>query len=172
MPRILFPLVFLLGVLHCPAQSLKKYAINNSGCQVYMFCDPLKFDEDYSQDSSKVYTAECVKDEVSYGVICAQLLVPVEDLATAEDMTASYLDYLKTDFEITSAAGYGRGNSLNSDENTRGITDYWKDKENNNWKVKAWTNGKFIVVLYVTSKKELPEEKVNVFLNSLRFPGM
>src|SRR5436189_56465 len=60
---------------------------------------------------------------------------------------------------------------LNSNENTRGIVDYWKDKENNNWKVKAWTDGKFIAVLYAYTKTEVPD-KADVFLNSLRFPGM
>ena len=136
-----------------------------------MFCNPLRFDEAYSQDSSKIYTAECINDEIHYGIICAKLLNPVNDLSAAEELVVSYLDYLKVDFEIASSAGYGKGHRLNSNENTRGIIDYWKDKENYNWKVKAWMDGKFIVVLYANNKKELPE-KIDVFLNGLRFPGM
>jgi hypothetical protein len=165
-------LLFSISLLYCNAQSLKKYAISNSGCSVYTLCDPGRFDVDYSQDSSKVYTAECVKDEVHYGIICVKLLNPAVDLNTAEELVVSYLDYLKVDFEIASSAGYGKGHRLNSNENTRGILDYWKDKENVNWKVKAWTDSKFIVVLYANSKKELPETKADVFLNGLRFPGM
>jgi len=114
---------------------------------------------DYSQDSSKVYTAECVKDEVHYGIICVKLLTPAVDLSSAEELVVSYLDYLKVDFEIASSAGYGKGHRLNSNENTRGITDYWTDKENVNWKVKAWTDSKFIVVLYANSKKECLKQK-------------
>jgi hypothetical protein len=168
----LFLLIFSTSILYCNAQSLKKYAIGNSGCSIYMLCNPLRFDEDYSQDSSKVYTAECVNDEIHYGVICAKLLNPVNDLNAAEELVVAYLDYLKVDFDIVSSTGYGKGHRLNNNENTRGIIDYWKDKENANWKVKAWTDGKFIAVLYANSKKELPETKVDVFLNGLRFPGM
>ncbi|MBS1920678.1 MAG: hypothetical protein JST17_10535 [Bacteroidetes bacterium] len=158
--------------LEAQSQSLKKYEINNSGCAVYMYCTPEQFKEAYSDDSSKVYTAECNRDEFYYGVICVRLLTPSENLGEAEDMLISYLDYLKTSFDIKSAVGYGRGNHLNNREDTRGVVDYWKDDLNNNWKIKAWTNGKFIGVLYVYSAKELPETKVDVFLNSFRFPGM
>jgi hypothetical protein len=171
MKRLFLLLIFPLFIFYSHAQIIKKYPVNKSGCFVYMFCDPVKFDEDYSQDSSKVYTATCTKDEIHYGVICAKLLKPVDDLDEAQELAAAYLDYLKVDFEIKSAVGYGKGNHLNSNENTRGIVDYWKDKENNNWKVKAWTDGKFIAVLYTYTKTEVPD-KADVFLNSLRFPGM
>ena len=171
MKRILLSLGFSIFILYGYAQVIKKYPISKSGCFVYMFCDPLRFDEAYSQDSSKVYNAECTKDDIRYGVICAKLLKPVENLDEAQELAASYLDYLKVDFEIKSAVGYGKGNHLNSNENTRGIVDYWTDKENNNWKVKAWTDGKFIAVLYAYTKTEVPV-KVDVFLNGFRFPGM
>jgi len=152
------------------SQSLKKYPISNSGCSLYTYCEP-KFSVEKSADSSQVYTGECLKEEVNYGVICVKLLNPVESLAMAEDLLVSYLDYLKESFEITKAAGYGKGHRLNNDENTRGIIDYWEDKEKDNWKIKAWTNGAYIGVMYAYSKKPLPESKVNVFLDSFRLPG-
>lgn len=172
MKRLLLPVLLSICTLFCKAQALKKYPISNSGCSVYMLCDPGKFDEELSEDSSKVYTAECVKDDIRYGIICAKLLHEVNDLSDAEEVTISYLDYLKLEFEIETAAGYGKGHQLNNNENTRGIIDYWKDNKNVNWKIKAWTDGKFICVLYANSKKELPEEKVNIFLDGLRLPGM
>lgn len=137
-----------------------------------MYCAPGRFNEDYSADSSKVYNAECTYDNTSYGVICVRLLTPSETLNEAEDMLISYLDYLKVNFSIKSAVGYGRGNRLNNNESTRGVVDYWKDDDDNSWKIKAWTDGKFIGVLYAYSKKELPETKIDAFLNSFRFPGM
>jgi hypothetical protein len=153
------------------AQSLKKYPISNSGCSLYLYCDPKKFDFDYSEDSSKVYTGECFNNDVIYGVICIQLLRPITDLEAAEEMMISYLDFLKADFSVRTAAGYGKGHRLNQDESTRGIIDYWKDGEERNWKIKAWTNGKYIGVLYANSAKELAEAKVNVFLDGFRFPA-
>ena len=153
------------------AQSLKKYSVSNSGCSLYSYCES-KYDVDYSDDSSKVFTGECTIGEVTYGVICVKLLNIINDLDAAEEMMISYVDFLKNSFNIKKTAGYGKGHHLNNNENTRGILDYWEDKELDKWKIKAWTDGKFIGFLYAYSKKELQEQKVNVFLDSFRLPGM
>ena len=153
------------------AQTLKKYPISNSGCFLYSYCES-KYDTDYSDDSSKVITGECKSGDITYGVICIKLLHPIDDLTAAEDLMVSYAEYLKTSFNISRFGGYGRGHHLNNNENTRGILDYWEDKELDKWKIKAWTDGKYIGFMYAYSKKELPEAKVNVFLESFRLPGM
>ncbi|MBK7560698.1 MAG: hypothetical protein IPQ06_08740 [Chitinophagaceae bacterium] len=161
----------LLCIFTGHSQSLKKYPISNSGCSLYIYCEP-KFSVEKSTDSSLVFTGECVKDDISYGVVCVKLLNPVSDLTMAEDLLISYLDYLKENFNIINAAGYGKGHRLNNKENTRGILDYWEDKDKDKWKIKAWTDGKYIGFIYAYSKKELPEAKVNIFLDSFRLPGM
>ena len=167
--KVWIALIFSVITLASYSQSLKKYAIGKSGCSAYMYCSP-KFDFDYSQDSSEVYTGECINAEVTYGIICIKLLQPIDDMDDAEEMMISYLDFLKADFHVKSAVGYGKMHTLNKNENTRGAVDYWKDTEEQNWKVKAWTDGKFIGVLYAFSKKELPEPKINVFLDSFKLP--
>ncbi len=153
------------------AQSLKKYPVSNSGCSVYGYCDAI-YQMSLSEDSSNVYTGECMVADVWYGVICVKLLTALTDLTMAEDLVISYADYLKINFDIKKAAGYGKGRRLNNNENTRGIIDYWEDAEFNKWKIKAWTDGKFIGFIYAYSKKELPEQKINVFLDGFRMPGM
>ena len=167
---LLVPALIVSTIL--TAQSLKKYPISNSGCSLYMYCKPEKFDFDYSEDSSKVYTGECEVADVNYGVICIKLLKPIEGINEAEEMMISYLDFLKADFHVKSSAGYGKGHILNKNATTRGIIDYWTDTENYKWKVKAWTDGKYIGVLYANTLKELNESKVNVFLDGFRLPGM
>jgi|CXWL01.1.fsa_nt_gi hypothetical protein len=166
-----FLLAAFLFIATADAQSLRKYPVSNSGCSLYSYCES-KYDVDYSEDSSKVYTGECTSGEVTYGIICIKLLNTVTDLSAAEDLMVSYLDYLKMNFEIKKAAGYGKGHRLNNNENTRGILDYWEDKGMDKWKIKAWTDGKYIGFMYAYSKKDLPETKLDVFLNSFRFPGM
>jgi hypothetical protein len=161
---------FSISALNAQAPAtFKKHSISNSGCAVYNYCEP-KYKLDYSTDSSRVFTGECVNGDFTYGVICIRLLNPVTDLAMAEDLMIAYSDFLKNSFSITKAAGYGKGHRLNNNENTRGIIDYWEDAENDKWKIKAWTDGKFIGFMYVYGKKELPESKVNVFLDSFRLP--
>ena len=153
------------------AQSFKKYPVSNSGCSLYSFCD-VKYEFKYSQDSSKVWTGECSSGEVVYGVICVKFLNAIADLEVAENLMISYIEHLKVSFEIKKSAGYGKGHRLNNNENTRGILDYWEDKDSYKWKIKAWTDGQFIGFMYAYSKKDLPEAKVNVFLDGLRFPEM
>jgi hypothetical protein len=152
------------------SSSLKKVPISGSGCSIYTFCE-FKFENKLSEDSSVVYTSECSKDDVNYGVICVKLLTPIAELDKAEEVMINYVDYLKTSFGITKSMGYGKGHRLNNNENTRGVMDYWEDAEKNNWKIKAWTDGKFIAVLYGYSLKELPEQKINIFLDSFRLPA-
>jgi hypothetical protein len=153
------------------AQGLKKIPIANSGCSLYSFCD-FKFETQYSEDSSIVYVSECEKEGLNYGIICVKLLNASSSLNDAERTLISYLDYLKTSFKILKSAGYGKGHKLANNEKTRGVLDYWEDSDKNNWKVKGWTDGKFIGVLYGYSAKELPDSKLNVFLDGFRFPGM
>ena len=164
-------LLFVFGFLFMQGQSIKKVPISNSGCSLYTYCG-FNFETDYSEDSSLVYVGECVKDEISYGVICVKLIQPTDDLDKAEETMISYLDYLKTSLNIHKAAGYGRGHQLRNNENTRGVIDFWEDEEKNNWKIKAWTDGKFIGFMYAYGAKELPQPKVDLFLESFRFPGM
>ncbi len=168
-------IIILLGVLSAGSlygQSLKKYPVSNSGCSAYFFCNPGTFQLEKSPDSSDVYTGECKNDDVSYGVICVKIKDKITDMTASETVLESYLDYLKTSMNVVSAAGYGKGHKLKNREDTRGMIDYWKDKDGENWKIKGWTDGKYIVVMYVYSKKEVPETKANVFLDGLVLPGM
>ncbi len=152
------------------AQSLKKYNVGTSGCAVYTYCDLSNAEMNLSPDSSEVYTAECRNEDVHYGAICVKLSQPASDLDVAENLLIQYLDFLKPTFEVNNSVGYGKGHRLKGNDQTRGIIDYWTDKDTNNIKVKGWTNGNFIVVLYAYSQKDLPETKVNVYLDSLVFP--
>jgi hypothetical protein len=173
MKKYLFALLLLVFFSKSWGQQLKKYAIGGSGCFAYFYCDPGPFEEKYSEDSSIVYTAQCTaSDSTTYGIICVKLTSPIPDLSIAENLLVSYLDYLKKAFEIVSFAGYGRGHRLKGREDTRGIIDYWKDEAKSNWKVKGWTDGKIISVLFANGKNELPETKVNIFLDGMLLKDM
>ena len=171
MKKIPLLLSFSICILFSNAQPLKKVFISNSGCSLYTYCI-FRFETEYSKDSSLVYMSKCEKDGMNYGVICVKLLIPANDPDQAEESLISYLDYLKTSFKIVKATGYGKGHRLANNESTRGVLDYWEDSDKNNWKIKAWTNGKYIGVLYGYSGKELNETKLNVFLDGFRFPGL
>ncbi len=149
-----------------------KVAISGTGCTVEVFCFPGRFDAYDLEDGATVYADDCVKDGITWGIYLVKLVAPVNNLDAAEDTVITYLDFMKLDNGIVKSKGYDKGHTLNKDETTRGVYDTWDDVDKEKWKVKAWTNGKFIGVLYVHSAKELPEKKVELFLEGLRFPGM
>lgn len=171
--RFLIPFfIFLAAFSSLRAQVFKKYPIGQSGCSAYFYCDPGTFSLEKSPDSSDVYTGECANGDTHYGLICVKFKTKIDDMQEAENMLMSYLDYLKQNLNITKAVGYGKGHRLKNREDTRGILDYWEDKDKANWKVKAWTDGKFIGVMYAYSNNELNETKINLFLEGLKLPGM
>lgn len=154
------------------AQDAARVPISNTGCTVQVICFPGRFDAYDLEDDATVYADDCEKDGVTYGIYCIKLKKVVADLDAAEDTTIAYLDFMKLDNGISKSKGYDKNHKLNKDESTRGIFDTWEDAGKNKWKVKAWTNGQFICVLYVHSAKEFPEKKTEIFLEGLRFPGM
>lgn len=168
------PLLLFISFISClaGAQDPSKVAISTTGCTVQVYCFPGRFDAYDLDDGSTVYADDCEKDGVTWGIYCVKLKNPITDLAAAEDTMISYLDFLKLDYGIVKGKGYDKGHKLNKDDNTRGIFDTWEDADNNKWKIKAWTNGKFICVMHVHSSKELPDKKTNIFLEGFRFPGM
>lgn len=165
-----FLLLFLL--VNSFAQDPSKVTISNTGCTVEVYCFPGRFDVYDIEDASTVYASDCEKDGVKYGIYCVKLKKPLMNLKAAEDTIIAYLDFLKLDFGIVKTKGYDKGHKLNKNDDTRGVYDTWEDGDNNKWKVRAWTNGTFICIMHMHSEKEMPDKKVDVFLNGLRFPGM
>jgi len=163
---------FSLAIITGQAQDPSKVAISGTGCTIQVFCFPGRFDAYDLEDGSTVYADDCEKDGVNYGIYCVKLKKPVTDLSAAEDTVITYLDFLKLDYGIVKSKGYDKGHKLNKTDGTRGIYDTWEDADKNKWKIKAWTNGNFICVLYMFSAKELPDKKTEIFLEGLRFPGM
>lgn len=167
---VLLTLVCCAGMQVLHGQTLKKYPIEKSGCQVYMYCNPGKFEVSLSPDSSKVYAGECKLGEDIYDVICVRMKERISNPDDAEQVLLQYLEYLRTSFQVTETTGYGKGHRLRANERTRGIIDYWKDEEGMNIKVKGWTDGAFIAVNLVVSPKTIDDAKVNPFLDGIVFP--
>lgn len=165
-------IVLLLVAITTKSQLLKKYRISNSGCSIYMFCDPGQFEKSYSQDSSVVFTGECVKEDFTYGLICVQLKDSMTSDQDAEALLESYMDFLKGQFNIRQSAGYGKGMHLNNRQDIIGIVDYWQAENKEQWSLQGWTDGKIIAVLYVKGKERADYNKQQVYFKGFRFPDM
>lgn len=167
---LLFSFSMAYAITH--AQTAATVPISNTGCTMQVYCFPGRFDTYELEDGSTAYADDCEIENITYGIYCVKFKKPIGDLAAAEDTVISYLNFLKLDYGIVKSKEYDKEDKLNTNKNVRGIHDTWEDGEKNKWKIKAWTDGNFIVVLYMHSPKEIPDKKTEVYLNGLRFPGM
>lgn len=167
--------ILLLSVAFTSVKSqvprFTKYPINQTGHFAYFPADPGVFTPSKSDDGADVYTAEVEVDSSFYGMIVVDFVPGSMGESTKEDMEEmliGYLDYLQTQFMITSAAGYGRGHTLESNPNAAGVIDYWEDETGFGYKVKGWADTKTLTVLYIGGKEPIFNVQ-EMYLNGFRF---
>jgi hypothetical protein len=123
-----------------------------------------------SEDSSAVFTCEVKWQDFFFAVIAVKFSAPMED-DVQQEVAESYMDFLKGQFGITSAAGYGRGHTLESHGAAKGIIDFWQDGDGNQYQLKTWVDSKNLAVMMIYGPKEFPNYNVaQVYLNGFRFP--
>jgi hypothetical protein len=149
----------------------KKYEILNSGCSSYFPEIPTNFEKSLSEDSSIVYTASVDFDNYTYGLITVKFKNTFNgSISEHEELLISYMEYLKTVFNVTEALGYGKGHTSTFNQNATGIIDTWEDNTKNTISVKAWIDNNFIGFLYLKGKVEYPNINIiNIYLNGFRF---
>jgi hypothetical protein len=150
---------------------IEKQPIGECGCSVYAPAGLTVEPPTKSPDGSDVWTAYVASGEHELGVIAVKLSFDASGSdEEIEALLVSYLDYLKGNFGITSAVGYGRGHRLESNPAARGVIDFWRDGEGDEWAVKAWLDGHKIGVLYVAGPGSYPFTSVQtLFLDGFRF---
>lgn len=151
---------------------LVKKTLENTGCSAYFPNDEeLVLELSYSEDSSKVYTGEVYSGDHHFAIILVKLNdMELQNKEEKESIMVNYLDYLQENFSIESAAGYGKGHTMESDPDAVGVIDYWEDVDGDQWAVKAWANKKFLAVLMLYGPIEYPLFNVQqLFLDGFRF---
>ena len=147
-------------------RKVKNQLIGDTGCSALLATD----DElEYSLTSSgdKLYFHEFKEKKVTYGLICVQMSHEY-NLPEAERMLSTYIDQLKGPLYILHNTGIHQDVDWNS-ESSRTIVDYWQDFQKKDWKVKGYTNGKVLAVLYVKNIGHAEVRKQDHFLDSFHF---
>jgi hypothetical protein len=170
----LFVLNFLIIIafsVNAQYGNFRKYQIEQTGYYCYLPTDPGKFDEQHSQDGQLMYTKEVYVNDITFGIITVFLNESFANSSADElkSLLVSYMEFLKQQFEITGAAGYGYGHTLESNPKAQGVLDYWEDKDGKNLVVKGWIDNKALAFLFVMGI-ELPNQNVqSMFLNGFVF---
>ncbi|HEV7333854.1 MAG TPA: hypothetical protein VGN63_22660 [Flavisolibacter sp.] len=152
-------------VLRATGPRFKRYLIR-PGCSTFLHSSARTLHVRYTKDGDKVLFNEYVEDDVTYGTICVQMREEYT-LAQAENILVNYMNRVRKPMHITCNV------SMESKEEGRhlSITDYWQDSAGSDWKVKGYTNGKIIAVLYVKNIGDTTVNNHDAFLNGFRFSG-
>ena len=153
-----------------PVPRFEKTAIGTCGCFQYAPPGLVVEAPTKSPDGADVWNASTHFGGFEFGVIAVRFGEPFPTTDGLEDLLVGYLDFLKGQVGIVSAAGVGRGHRLDSNPAAVGVIDYWKDGEGDTWAVKGWVDPKRLAVVYVAGKGEYPYFSAQqLFLDGFRF---
>ena len=146
--------------------------IGQSGCSAYFPEGMPDFELSKSEDGADVYTSEVAVDGFMFGCIAVKFVEPFTDSSPEEmeGLLISYMEYLKSHFEITASAGVGKGHTLESSPDARGVLDYWEDAEKTQFAVKGWVNQRALGVMIIYGPIEYPNFNLQqMYLDGFRF---
>lgn len=147
--------------------TMKKFLIGDTGCSVYTFSGENDFDTTMTLTGDRMYLHDYTENGVTYGVICIHMK---EQYAVdeAEELLKKYMGKLKGSLFVLHDTGIMDAHDYNS-ISTISLENYWQDVEGIDWKVKGYTNGKVLSVLYVKNISQAEIKKQEFFLDSFHF---
>lgn len=153
-------------VLRIPKPKFKRYIIGNSGCSSFLPNDRNLLHIQRTKDGDRIYFNESNLRNVTYGLITVQMK-DVFTLKQAEEILVQYINRCRKPFGIS----YNISMQVENAAGKIVITDYWQDEKSIDWKVKGYTDGKTLALLYVKNITNAPVKDHDDFLNSFRFPS-
>jgi hypothetical protein len=138
------------------------------GCTLTVHKPPvvhhLKTEEGYS-----AYIGQSKERRSRFGF--ATVLLPAA-IADEEEMKhALYLlmEDVYRSFDIVCGTGLSYGYNHPGDPTIFGFTEYWQDKKGHDWKVKAWSNGLVMTVLYISHIGTVSLKDQESYLDGISF---
>jgi hypothetical protein len=111
-----------------------------------------------------MHVSECSKNEVTYGVILITLKRPYANVGEAGRVLSEFINQLQSSFGIQHTTGAVI--ACNHFRNSLTLVDYWQDVEKKDWKVKGWTDGGTIGVVYIKNICYVAVERETYFFGS------
>ena len=145
----------------------RNYLIGDTGCSALLPTSDKSFRASKTESGDNLYFHETEMGTVGYGLICIRLREQFE-LDHAMDMLTSYIHKLKLPFNVLHSIGAQESPDWNN-TTSKTITDYWQDEAGTDWKVKGYTDGRTIAVLYVKNIGQADIKKQELFLDGFHF---
>jgi hypothetical protein len=148
------------------SRKLQHCFIGDTGCFL-LFAKSSPFEKRKTESGDDLYFNEFSEKGVTYGVICVEMKSEY-DPDDAIDMLARYMNQLRGPFFVFHQVGQERSKDWNHASSIT-LVDYWQDARGVDCKVKGYTNGKTLAVLYVRNIGEAEVAKQEAFLDSFHF---
>ena len=166
MENLILFLATSLVIRFSSSKKIKLQFIGNTGCSALVSSDN-KLESTLTQCGDQLYFYEFKDKNVTYGMICVDMNEQYS-LTEAGEMLRSYIDKLRGPLYILHNTGIHEDTDWNSETSTT-IVDYWQDCNKKDWKVKGYTNGKTLAVLYVKNIGHADVKSQDFFLDSFHF---
>ena len=166
MENLILFLATSLVIRFSSSKKIKLQFIGNTGCSALRSSDN-KLESTLTQCGDQLYFHEFKDKNVTYGMICVNMNAQYS-LTEAGEMLRSYIDNLRGPLYILHNTGIHEDTDWNSETSTT-IVDYWQDCNKKDWKVKGYTNGKTLAVLYVKNIGHADVKSQDFFLDSFHF---
>ena len=143
------------------SRKFKRFFLGTRGSSLE-FATGVEF-EHTIHEGDELYFAEYQEKLITYGVLVAHLQQELcqEDART---VLSNYLNRLRKPFKAPHNTGI-----VDYSASTINLVDYWQDEDSADWKLKAYSDGKTMAILYIKNITDLEVEKQDAFLNSFRF---
>ncbi|MFL5811505.1 MAG: hypothetical protein ACJ749_18420 [Flavisolibacter sp.] len=148
------------------SKKFKNFFIGKTGCSALLLSSS-DFQSTITVSGDKLYFSEFSENKVTYGIICIHLREACE-LDEASKMLHNYLGKLMGPFYILHNTGAQKDVDWNT-VSSKTLVDYWQDGDKQDWKVKGYTDGRFMAVLYVKNISHVEVRKQDLFLDSFHF---
>jgi hypothetical protein len=150
---------------------LNRYDMPETGAKLYLPSEP-SWVTSYSPDSSIVYNSEVLAGNNYFGTIVVKFAVELgNDEEVWEDVLKGYMKYLNTDvFQLKSVSDFESKNGTDINPYVIGVQEYGKDAEGSNFTIRAWTNNRYLAVMYISYTDEIDTQIKEQFLNGFQFP--
>jgi hypothetical protein len=122
-----------------------------------------------TQEGYPAYIGQSMINEATYGfatVILPSMITGHDDL---QKRLYTLLEDVYSSFRIVYGTGLSYGYTHPGDDRIFGFTEYWQDKGGLDWKVKAWTNGQVMTVLYIRNIGDVKLKDQDSYLDGISF---
>jgi hypothetical protein len=149
----------------------KKFKVGNTVMEIY-FPEAPEWEKSVSDDKSDIYTTAVNFADIDYGAVVIRFSPDtMKSITDPVNVLENYMFYLEdSTLKLYEKTNIRQNLELKNQPKVKGFQGFGKTMDGIEFKIKGWTDGKYIAVLFMSSQKEMIPELQEFFLNGVQFP--